>query len=127
MEPAINPDLTNAVEPPEDLTLPLFRDIGWFPDGDLDGVANDGSDVCPDSIQDATVIIEGCDSGVPNPVFASGCSITDLVLNCADSANNHGQFMACVDQTLNGLKKQGIITGVQKEAISACADASGLP
>jgi uncharacterized protein (DUF342 family) len=35
--------------------------------------------------------------------------------------------MACVDRTLNGLKKQGIITGVQKEAIAACADASDLP
>ena len=127
MEPAINVDLTNAVEPPMDLTLPLLRDIGWFPDGDVDGVADDGSDQCLGSIQDATVIIESCDSGVPNPVFSSGCSITDLVLNCADGANNHGQFMACVDQTLNGLKKQGIITGVQKEAISACADASGLP
>jgi len=64
---------------------------------------------------------------VPNPVFASGCSITDLVLNCAVGASNHGQFMACVDRTLNGLKKQGIITGEQKEAISACADASDLP
>ena len=27
----------------------------------------------------------------------------------------------------SGLKKQGIITGAQKEAISACADVSGLP
>jgi hypothetical protein len=35
--------------------------------------------------------------------------------------------MKCVDRTLNNLKKQGIITGAQKEAISACADASGLP
>ena len=29
MEPAINADLTQSVKPPEDLTLPLFRDIGW--------------------------------------------------------------------------------------------------
>lgn len=29
MEPAINADLTQSVQPPEDLTLPLFRDIGW--------------------------------------------------------------------------------------------------
>lgn len=29
MEPAINSDLTHSVEPPEDLTLPLFRDLGW--------------------------------------------------------------------------------------------------
>jgi hypothetical protein len=29
MEPSINSDLTQAVAPPIDLTLPLFRDIGW--------------------------------------------------------------------------------------------------
>jgi hypothetical protein len=29
MEPAINVDLTQSVQPPEDLTLPFFKDIGW--------------------------------------------------------------------------------------------------
>jgi hypothetical protein len=29
MEPAINSDLTHAVQPPRDLTLPLLQDIGW--------------------------------------------------------------------------------------------------
>ena len=29
MEPAINSDLTHAVRPPRDLTLPLLQDIGW--------------------------------------------------------------------------------------------------
>ena len=29
MEPSINADLTQSVKPPEDLTLPLFTDIGW--------------------------------------------------------------------------------------------------
>jgi hypothetical protein len=37
MEPNISPDLTHNV----DLTLPLLRDIGWFPDLDLDGVPDD--------------------------------------------------------------------------------------
>ncbi len=46
MEPSINGDLTHSLTPPEDLTLPLMRDIGWFPDADVDGVA-DGDDNCP--------------------------------------------------------------------------------
>lgn len=29
MEPAISADLSQSVQPPEDLTLPLFKDIGW--------------------------------------------------------------------------------------------------
>ena len=33
MEPAINVDLTHSVKPPQDLTLPLLRDIGWAPFG----------------------------------------------------------------------------------------------
>ena len=41
MEPAINPDLTHEVSAPHDLTLELFRDIGWFPDSDLDGIADE--------------------------------------------------------------------------------------
>ena len=42
MEPNINQDLSHGV----DLTLPLLRDIGWFPDLDLDGVT-DALDNCP--------------------------------------------------------------------------------
>jgi hypothetical protein len=41
MEPSINPDLTHEVSAPNDLTLELFRDIGWFPDSDLDGIADE--------------------------------------------------------------------------------------
>jgi hypothetical protein len=29
MEPAINTGLTQSVEPPQDLTLPLLKDLGW--------------------------------------------------------------------------------------------------
>jgi hypothetical protein len=41
MEPAINGDLTHSVSPPEDLTLPLLRDVGWFPDSNLNGIPDD--------------------------------------------------------------------------------------
>jgi hypothetical protein len=48
MEPAINADLTHSLTPPEDLTLPLMRDIGWFADPDLDGIASE-DDNCPNT------------------------------------------------------------------------------
>ena len=127
MEPAINGDLTHSVQPPQDLTLPLFRDIGWFPDADGDGLADDGLDACLGSDLSPTVVIDGCDTGVENTLFSTGCTISDLIGNCADSASNHGNFVSCVAQLTNDLKKQGVISGDDKEAIQDCAAGSSLP
>ena len=38
----------------------------------------------------ATVVIDGCDSGVPNTVLPSGSTISDLIVACAEGASNHG-------------------------------------
>jgi hypothetical protein len=126
MEPNINGDLTHSVMPPEDLTLPLFRDIGWFPDADLDGVADD-VDCEPHSNFAPTVVIGGCDSGVPNTFFTSGCTISDLVQHCGDGAKNHGAFVSCVAQLTNDLKKAGVIGGNQKGAIQSCTAHANIP
>jgi hypothetical protein len=45
MEPAINPDLTHNVKAPFDLTLEELRDVGWFPDANLDGIP-DNFQIC---------------------------------------------------------------------------------
>jgi hypothetical protein len=29
MEPSINGDLTHSVQPPQDLSIPMLRDLGW--------------------------------------------------------------------------------------------------
>lgn len=126
MEPAINGDLTHSVKPPQDLTLPLFRDIGWFPDADLDGVPDD-TDCSPNSDFAPTVVVDGCDSGVPNTFFANGCTISDLIAKCAAGAGNHGAFASCVTHLTNDLKKAGIISGAQKGAIQSCAGGAGIP
>jgi hypothetical protein len=120
MEPAINGDLTHSVSPPQDLTLPLLRDVGWFPDADLDGVA-DNIDCEPNSDFRPTVVVGTCDSGVPNTFFTSGCTISDLVKHCGDGAKNHGAFVSCVAHLTNDLKSAGIINGGQKGAIQSCA------
>jgi hypothetical protein len=130
MEPAINADLTHSVMSPEDLTLALMRDVGWFPDADLDGIADD-VDCSPNSDRRPTVIIDGCDTGVPNTFFSSGpnagCTISDLIRRCAANAGNHGGFVSCVSHLTNELKKDGLITGGQKGAIMSCAAQAGLP
>lgn len=126
MEPNINSDLTHSVKPPEDLTLPLMRDVGWFPDADLDGVP-DTQDQCLGSDLSPTVVIGGCDSGVPNTLLSDGCTISDLVQQIAAGAANHGGFVSGVAHLTNDLKKSGIITGAQKGAIQSCAGHASNP
>ncbi len=126
MEPAINGDLTHSVMPPQDLTLPLLRDVGWFPDADLDGVPDD-TDCEPNSDLSPTVVIGGCDSGVPNTFFANGCTISDLIHHAAAGARNHGGFVSEVAHITNDLKKAGVISGAQKGAIQSCAAGASIP
>lgn len=52
MEPAINPDLTHNLTTPDDLTLQQMRDVGWFPDANLDGIP-DNFQIC---IQDGSTV-----------------------------------------------------------------------
>jgi hypothetical protein len=126
MEPSINGDLTHAVAPPEDLSLPQMRDVGWFPDADVDGFADD-VDCDPTSDFGPTVVIDGCDSGVANTFFNNGCTISDYIGKCEDAAINHGGFVSCVAGLTNSLKKAGIITGEGKDAIQSCAAEAALP
>ena len=43
-------------------------------------------DLCVPSDLSPTVVINTCDSGVVNPVLANGCTITDLIAECAADA-----------------------------------------
>jgi PA domain len=101
MEPFINDDLTLSVKPPQDLTLSLMRDIGWYPDADLDGLA-DALDQCDASDQRATVYIDGVNTGIPNPMFGNGCTMADTIAAAGAAAQNHGAFVSAVTGLGNG-------------------------
>jgi hypothetical protein len=126
MEPAINSDLTHNVKAPDDLTLELLRDVGWFPDADLDGVA-DNFDCEPHSNLAATVVIGSCNSGVPNTLFTSGCTISDLIAHIAATSKNHGKFVSGVAQLGESLVANGTITSAQKDAMLSCAGGASIP
>jgi hypothetical protein len=119
MEPSINGDLKLAVDAPDDLTRPLLRDIGWYPDGDQDLVPDDAGDLCPASDLKPTVVIGGIDTGVPNTFFTNGCSIRDLVAKCRQDAPNHGAYASCSANLTNTLRDAGFLTGNQKGAIQS--------
>jgi PA domain-containing protein len=120
MEASFNGDLTHSVTPPQDLTLPILRDLGWFPDADLDGLA-DALDGCPSSDRSATVAIGDENTGVANSMLTSGCTISDLVAGEATGARNHGAFVSGVAHLTNALKDAGIITGPDKDRIRRAA------
>jgi hypothetical protein len=119
MEPNINSDLKLAVDVPADLTRSQLRDIGWYPDKDLDFVADDGPDQCLNSILSPTVVIGGEDTGVPNTFFTNGCTIRDLVDKCEAGARSHGAFGSCVAHLTNSLKDADLFPVEQKGAIQS--------
>jgi len=73
------------------------------------------------------VVIAGCNTGVPNTGLATGCTISDLMSECAENATTHDLYTACVTQTLNDLKKDGVITNKQKNDIQQCAARARIP
>ncbi|MBS1816372.1 MAG: peptidase [Acidobacteria bacterium] len=119
MEPAINPDLTHEVIPPYDLTLLEMRDVGWFPDANVDGTP------------DASFAYGACSTRVPNTQLSNGAMLTDQARvwyrDCADGARNHGQFVSCVAHTTNAAVKASLITGAQKGAVQQCAAQASVP
>ncbi|MBI1789498.1 MAG: hypothetical protein HYR60_18335 [Acidobacteria bacterium] len=124
MEPAINANLTHNVQPPSDLTQSLMRDIGWF--SDYDGVP-DGVDQCPGSDLGPTIVIQGCDTGVKNTTFTTGCRISDFVKACAASAKNHGDFDSCVANLSQQMRQLGAIDQNDLGKIQSCAARASIP
>ncbi len=97
-----------------------------FDDSDNDGVS-DERDECANSDLSTFVVIDGCGSGVENYSWDTGCTLSDLITNCAADAINHGQFVSCVSGITNGLKKYKMISGVEKGAIQDCAANAQIP
>jgi PA domain len=126
MEPAINADLTHSVEPPQDLTLKQLRDVGWYPDADVDGV-EDASDCEPNSDLSPTVAIDSCNTGVPNTLFVNGCTINDRIDHIADASRNSVQFLLGVTVLDLQLIHDKIITPQQAGKILVCAVKAVIP
>ena len=125
MEPAINFDLTHSLVPPRDLTMSLLRDIGWYPDADVDGFP-DAQDECDASDLRATLFVGGTDTGVPNLMFTNGCTMSDYVIAAADGARNHGSFVSAVAHLGNAWLDAGLITDEQRLAIQTAAAQSSV-
>lgn len=75
-----------------------------------------------------TVVIDGCDTGVFDQVLDDGStSISGKIEECAAGARNHGEFVSCVSDFTNELKKEGCLTGKEKGKIVSCAAKADIP
>jgi hypothetical protein len=96
-------------------------------DADEDGVPDEEDD-CDDSDINNTVSINGCDSGVANPVDDNGCSLADKVAvevsAASQAARNHGQFVSAMAGRLNAMVADRAITPAQKGALMRCIGSS---
>jgi hypothetical protein len=102
-------------------------EISVVADSDGDGIS-DAVDAFPNSRDvGGNVTIEGCDTGVPNVVFADGSTISDLVYVIAGRAKNHGQFVGGVAKLKNTYRKAAVLTDEQAAAIQRCAAHADLP
>lgn len=113
MEPAINPDLTHEVIPPFDMTLPQMRDIGWFIDGNLDGV------------EDPTFTFGRCTTSEPDAMLPNGANFADQARvwyrDCAATSRDRKEFVSCVNVVGNTNRRNGLITVAQNKAVQQCA------
>lgn len=97
---------------------------GLWVDTDGDGVA-DIVDSCPgtDPAQSTIVIGSGKhgQTGVPNYLFASGCSFQQLIDAAKSAASSHGAYVTAVDSLTSQWVADGLITSAQKDAIMRAA------
>jgi hypothetical protein len=108
------------------IAMESFVTFDYQADSDGDGVLDD-DDACPNSDPSPTVVIDGCDTRVENQLSEDGCTLFDLITQCAGGAVNHGEFVSCVAHLTNDLKRDGMITGKEKGKIQKCAAKADIP
>ncbi len=94
------------------------------PDDDNDGYPDD-SDSCDFSDLTPALIIDGCDPATPNLLGDGGCTFSDDITEAAAKADNHGSYVSKVTRLMNVARKAGLVSGVQKGAVTSCAARSG--
>jgi len=63
---------------------------------------------------------------VPNTLFGTGCTSSDLIAQIKAGAANHGGFVSGVAQLTNAWVASNIISGRQKGAVQSAAARSGF-
>ena len=73
----------------------------------------------------ATIIIDGCDTGIQDFVY-DGKLVSQHLADCAADAKNHGDYASSVARLTNELVEAGLLTGKEKGVIVSCAAKSSI-
>ena len=85
-----------------------------------------GVGIAADPAPTNTIVIKDFDTGVTDKLYG-GQLISQRVAYCADEARNHGKFVSCVAHVTNELKREGVITEEDKDALQSCAAQAKIP
>jgi hypothetical protein len=94
-------------------------------DADGDGIC-DNLDRCPQSDRRPTVAFGGCQTNVVNYLPPAGCTLNDLLADCAATAKTRTQFSSCVESLTSELIKAATITVPEQESLKRCAASASL-
>jgi hypothetical protein len=94
-------------------------------DNDGDGIDN-ACDNCPASVTELNISIDGCMTEVKNTPGADGCTMSDSITRCVQTAKNHGQFASCVAKLTNEWRDAELISGKEKGSIQQCAGKANI-
>lgn len=89
------------------------------PDIDGDGFVDD-CDKCPDSDTSKTVVVNACDSMVPNDFLGYGCNMMDKLRRCREEAMRHGSYENCVAKKVRRWRKHEKLTKKETRRIKRC-------
>lgn len=98
--------------------------VGLFPDADADGLT-DPRDRCPYSMLSSTLILGECDSGVPDRLDESGCTLTDDLLSLLEFETQQGKRIREVNGWLGLRIDEGTVDRRHRGAILACIARDG--
>ena len=94
--------------------------------GSLQRVPLMGIGIVPTPPPPRTIMIGDFDTGTVDTLY-EGQLISERIEQCAREAKNHGRFVRCVAHLTNDLKREGIITEEEKDAIQECAARARIP
>jgi len=63
----------------------------------------------------------GCDTGVTNALQPDGCTVSDVVSQCAVDAKTHGDYVSCVAQASDARRRLGFVNSTDQGKIQSCA------